>query len=261
MAAETQYTANTGIVQISTANSNLDGTGTIGNLITGASNGTLIKTVSIKALVSTTFGMIRFFVYNGTITKLIKEVNIPAITKSYRNPSFEITIPLDYFLGSRNILKVSTEKAETFNIIAEGLDWVYYTTSVRPESAKYTANTGLVAISTANPNLDGTGTIGNVLIADANGTIIQSVIVKSQVSTNPGMVRIYIYNGDKYPYLLTEVPIPSVTKSGTAHSFSHRIDFGGLDFALQSEFILKASTENAQAFNVIAEGLDWEYPA
>jgi hypothetical protein len=53
MAAETQYTANTGMVKISTANSNLDGSGTLGTVLTGASNGTLIKTVTVKATSNT----------------------------------------------------------------------------------------------------------------------------------------------------------------------------------------------------------------
>ncbi len=86
MAAETQFTANTGFAVIDTANTNLDGTGTIGSVITGASNGTLIKTITVKALDNTTNGMVRLFIYNGTNKRLISEIEIPPVTRfGYRS--------------------------------------------------------------------------------------------------------------------------------------------------------------------------------
>ena len=64
MAEETQYVANTGMQTISTANSNLDGTGTLSSaILTGSANGTLIKTVTVKAQVTTTQGMVRLYIY------------------------------------------------------------------------------------------------------------------------------------------------------------------------------------------------------
>ncbi len=59
MAEEIQYTANTGMVTISSANSNLDGSGDIYKVLVGAANGTVIKTVTIKAITSTKKGMVR----------------------------------------------------------------------------------------------------------------------------------------------------------------------------------------------------------
>ena len=262
MAQETQYTANTGMVRISVGNTNLDGsTGTYYTLITGASNGTLIKTLKLKAMGNTTHGMIRFFVYDGTNTKLLAEVDVPAITRSSRDQSFELTLPFDYHLASGSIIKVTTLNSETFNVFAEGLDWTYYG-SIRPESTKYAANTGMATISTANSNIDGsTGTYYTILTAANNGTVLQSITIKAQVTTTPGMIRFFINDGGGNTNLLTEVFVPAVVKSGTAHSFSSRIDFGGKDFALKSGWSLKASTENGETFNVIAEGLDWAYPA
>lgn len=259
MAAETQYTANTGLVAISTANTNLDGTGTLGTVLTAASNGTLVKSVTIKAQGNTTQGMVRLFVTGGGSTNLISEIEIPAVTKSSVDPSFEIHMPINYALKSGYVLKAATNNAETFNVIGEGLDWVYYTTSVRPESTKYTANTGMVQIATANSNLDGSGTLGSVLTAASNGTLIQTVQVKAIVNTTAGMVRLYIYNGTTN-FLFTELRVSAVTKSATANSFSHPLFFIN-DFALQSGYLLKASTQNAETFNVIAEGADWTYPA
>lgn len=112
MAAETQYTANTGMVIISSGNPLLNGGGALGTVLTGASNGTLIKTVSIKAQGTTTHGMVRLFIYDGTNTKLISEVEIPAVTRTVTDPAFEISIPMDYSLKSGWSLKASTEQNE-----------------------------------------------------------------------------------------------------------------------------------------------------
>jgi hypothetical protein len=260
MAAETQYTANTAIAQLTTGNSYMDGTEAV-TVLTAASNGTLIKTVTIKATGNTTEGMVRLFAYEGSITKLIAEVKVPIITRDSRNKAFEVILPLNLMLEADGILKATTANSETFNVIAEGLDWVYYTTSVRPESTNYTANTGFTTIATANTYTDGKGDMEQVIAATSSGTQIQSINIKSQVSTTPGMIRLYLYTGSGDKRLFLEIAVPYVTKSATAHSFSHRIDFGGRGFALKSGWSLWASTANSESFNVIAEGLNWEYPA
>ncbi len=257
MAAETQYTANTGMVTISTANPNLNGTGTLGTVITAASNGTLIKTVTVKAITNTTQGMVRLFIFDGLKTKLIEEIEIPAVTKSATDPAFETTVHLYFRLKSGWLLKASTEKAESFNVIAEAQDWAYYAASVRSDTTKYTAYNSACNISTANSNLDGSGTLGTALVS--SGCNLQSVTIKAIVNTTAGMVRLFLYDGSNNK-LLTEVPVPAVTKSATAHAFSHKIVFEN-GFALESGWRLKASTQNAESFNVIAESLDWTYPA
>ncbi|MEK6616874.1 MAG: hypothetical protein AABZ32_12350 [Bacteroidota bacterium] len=76
MAAETQYTANTGMAVISTANGETDGSGTLGTVLTSpasGASGTLVKTVTIKAQGNTTHGMVRLFVYDGDTTRLDRE--------------------------------------------------------------------------------------------------------------------------------------------------------------------------------------------
>lgn len=263
MAAETQYTANTGMTTISTANANLDGTGTLGTVLTAAANGTLIKSVTIKAQVSTTQGMVRLFIYDGTNTRLVEEIEIPAVTKAAPDHSFEITIQCNFRLKSGYALKASTQNAEAFNVIAQGADWGYYATSVRPESTNYTANTGVVQVSAANSNLDGTGTLGTVLTASASGSgwkgcRIESVTIKATVNTTPGMVRLYIYDGTNTK-LLTEIEVQAITKSSVVSSFSRTINL--FKFELQPGYALKASTQNAENFVITAEGLDWKYPA
>ena len=118
--------AKTGMALISVANSNLDGTGTIVNIITGASNGTLIDTITIKAIGNTTMGMIRLFITDGsTFTNLVGEINIPQKTVSSVDASFEKTIEVSFMLKSGWILAASTQNAESFQIIAEGLDTTF----------------------------------------------------------------------------------------------------------------------------------------
>ncbi|MBK9108643.1 MAG: hypothetical protein IPM92_09850 [Saprospiraceae bacterium] len=95
---ELKYIANTGFVTISTANSNLDGTGTTTLLLTAGNNGTLLKTLIIKAQTNTTQGMVRFFLKNASNNNynIILEVPIPIVTKSSRDCSFQVVIPINY---------------------------------------------------------------------------------------------------------------------------------------------------------------------
>ena len=75
MATSAQYasTVQTAQVQISTANTNRNGTGTLGTLITGASSGTRVDDIYMVATGTTTAGVIRLFMYDGTNTYLLSE--------------------------------------------------------------------------------------------------------------------------------------------------------------------------------------------
>src|ERR1700743_191257 len=76
MAEETQYTISTSYAVISTANSNRDGTGTLGTVLTAGANGTLIPSVVVKAQGNTTAGAIRLFIFDGTNTRLFTEISV-----------------------------------------------------------------------------------------------------------------------------------------------------------------------------------------
>lgn len=272
MAAETQYTANTGMVKISTANSNLDGTGTLGTVLTGAANGTLIKTVTIKATGNTSQGMVRLFIYDGANNRMLLEVNIPTMTAASTEPAFETNINLNYVLKSGYILKASTQVANNFNIIAEGLDYAYYASSVRPESTNYTANTGVGFANTANTALDGSGTVAtdifNVLTAGASGSgwkgcCVNSINIKATGSVSAGMVRVFIQNtgtGSSNTFLLTEVFIPYVTPSATFKSLARQIVFPN-KLQIQAGFKILVTTQNSESFAVVTDAMDWKYPA
>jgi hypothetical protein len=255
--------------QVSVANANLDGTtGTYSStIITGASSGTLLVRATIKSIVTCSEGMIRFFVTGGGTTRMIHEEHVYATKPSADQPAFERTIDLNFPLQSGYTLKCSTQVGETFNIIVQGLDWAYFTAAVRPDSQQFVANTGINGVSTANTNLDGTGTIATILTAGSSSTykgcLIENVTITATAfatgsTTTPGMVRLFIYDGSSVTRLLTEVEIPAVTQSGTQPTFSRKIP---LNFYLQAGWSLKASTEKGDTFAIAAEGKDWKYPA
>jgi hypothetical protein len=264
MAEETQYLAKTGMVVMTAANTNLDGSGTLYTVYTAASNGTYIKNVYIKAQGNTTEGMIRLFLNDGAQGNyLLAEINVPAITKSGTNPTFEAVVPLNISLKSTYLLKASTQNAETFNVIGEVCNWAYYSTSVRADTTQYTGQFGRCSISTANSNLDGTGTLGTAYTAGSFptylGSSIRTITINSTVTVTSGMVRLFISDGTN-KRLITEIPVPNTTKSGIDEAFEYTIDFLN-DFDLQSGYSILASTENAENFRVTVEGMDFNYKA
>ena len=84
MATSAQYAATpaTAMVQIATANTNRDGTGTLGTLITAPAAGTRVDDIQITAAGTTTAGVVRMFLYDGTNTRLIMEVGLRSAAPS-----------------------------------------------------------------------------------------------------------------------------------------------------------------------------------
>ena len=111
--------------QVSVANTALDGTGTIVTIATAGANGSLLQLIRIKAIVTTTVGMIRLFINDGTNTRLYKEIKVTAATPSVTVESFEAEYqpsePLVLQTGWS--LRASTHNAETFNILITGGDY------------------------------------------------------------------------------------------------------------------------------------------
>lgn len=129
-AANYASTPKCGIGQISTANTNRDGTGTIGTVFTAGASGSRIDAIDIKAIATTTAGMIRLFIHDGTNARLLTEIPVLAATPSATVPAWEVQLNtnsmsqvLPIVLPTGYSLRASTEKAETFNIIAFGGDF------------------------------------------------------------------------------------------------------------------------------------------
>jgi hypothetical protein len=133
MATTAQFTAQPtiDISQVSTANTNRDGTGTIVTVATGPSTtaaagvGERINRVTIHATGTTTAGVIRFYISldSGTTNRLICERLVTAITPSTSVAAFrtEVGELVGLILpgGGAAMLRASTNNAETFNIMVE----------------------------------------------------------------------------------------------------------------------------------------------
>lgn len=113
------------VAQISTANTNRDGTGTLGTLLTGAASGTIIHKIEIESTGTVTAGVIRLFLdLSGTI-RLLQEILVPATTPSTSSAAWRYVLtyqfPNTLILPSNSwILKASTHNAEAFNIFVHG---------------------------------------------------------------------------------------------------------------------------------------------
>ena len=107
---------------ISTANTNRDGSGDLGNVITGATDGTRIDRITVKARVTTTAGAVRLFVCTGEIYYFLDEVIVTAITVGASTASFAQTLYYDrgLILPYNYLIKASTHNAETFDVTAFG---------------------------------------------------------------------------------------------------------------------------------------------
>lgn len=128
--------------------------------------------------------------------------------------------------------------------------------------AQYAAvpKVGVGQISTANTNRDGTGTIGTVFTAGANGSRIDMIDLQATGTTTAGMIRLFVHNGTN-AFLLGEVPVLANTPSGTVPAWTAQLNANTmtqlLPIVLPTGWSLRASTHNAEEFNVIAFGGDF----
>jgi len=264
-------TANTGIANVNTANSNLDGSGTLATVVTAGQLGATVKSVIIKATGPVTSGMVRLFVQkaNPTVTILYKEVQIP-VTPVLQNtptpapvlPVYEVTLMGDLKLQSGDALVASTQIGDSFNIIAETLNWEYPST-LPTDCCNYKqveAITGLSVVSVANPNLSGSGTIATAFTAPAsNGTLVKTITIKALGSTSiNGMIRLFITDDGGSPWsLMREIQVPQTTQSAYQPSWKQVVD---LHYHLNAGYLLGVSTQNGESFGITIEGESWSYP-
>lgn len=114
-----------GIAEISVANTNRDGTGDMVVVATGTEAGKVIELIRVVAIVTTTAGMIRLFLNDGSTKYLYKELPVAVVVASATVPAFEkefvptggsLTLPEGW------TLEAATEKNEAFKVFAFGGD-------------------------------------------------------------------------------------------------------------------------------------------
>lgn len=109
---------------------------------------------------------------------------------------------------------------------------------------------GVAQVSTANTTLTGAGTLVTVYTAGATGSRIDSLLVQATGTTTAGMVRLFISDGTTNHRLIMELPVVAITPAATLPAWSATVNFPkGL--VLQATWLLKASTHNAETFNII----------
>ena len=121
--------------------------------------------------------------------------------------------------------------------------------------------TGHVAISTANANRDGTGTVGTLTTAAAStaggaGAKVRTIMAKATGTTTAGMLRFFRHDGTNF-FLLREIPVTAITPSGTVPAWqiptSEGADINGqltVDWDLKPGDSIRCSTHNAETFHV-----------
>jgi hypothetical protein len=119
MATAAQYasTVRTAQAQVSVANTARNGTGTIVTVFTAGASGSRIDDIYITATGTTTAGVVRLFLNDGTNTYLFDEILVTATTPSTTVSVFQaVLLNQAIVLASGWSLRASTNNAETFNI-------------------------------------------------------------------------------------------------------------------------------------------------
>jgi hypothetical protein len=120
MSTSAQYasTVQTAQGQLTVANTNRNGTGTLVSIITGATNGTRVDDIYIVAAGTTTAGVVRLFISDGTNIRLWQEILVSAVTPSTTVQVWSYTLLNQaLLLKSGWSLQAATNNAETFNVI------------------------------------------------------------------------------------------------------------------------------------------------
>lgn len=114
-----------GMAEVSAANANLDGTGTIVSIGDGGVEGVRLDIFEARAIVATTAGMLRLFLSmdSGVTWELWMEIPVLAVTPGAAVEAFEaevvFTKPLN-LPDSTWELGVATENAEAQNVFIRG---------------------------------------------------------------------------------------------------------------------------------------------
>lgn len=125
-----------------------------------------------------------------------------------------------------------------------------------------TPRVAIGALSAANTNRDGTGTLVTVFTAGASGSRVDSIVIQATATTTAGMVRLYLHDGTD-ARLYDEVPVIAVTPGASAPAWSVALgnnaplSTGRYPLMLPTGFSLRAAPHNAEAFLVHAMGGDF----
>lgn len=113
--------------QVTTAEASRTAPTNVVTVYTSGASGSRIESIEITATGTTTAGMIRIFLYDGSSYRLLIEQPVTAVTPSATVPTFYVPLifgdlkPL--ILKNGWSIRCTTEKTETFNITIIGGDF------------------------------------------------------------------------------------------------------------------------------------------
>lgn len=113
------------------------------------------------------------------------------------------------------------------------------------------------AVSTANTNRDGTGTIATIGTAGASGTKVERIVVKCTADAADGVVILWLYDGSTY-WMFDEFDTGDPAAGSTTVA-SFREERAYADLVLPSGWSLRAQNTvalTAGTFSVLAFGAD-----
>lgn len=105
------------------ANPARDGSGTLVDIATAEGEGLKIDEIVVQAIVTTTAGMVRLFIYDdvSNTVRLFDEVDVDAVTVAASTPAFRAVRYYDNLaLEPGQALRASTHNAEGFVVHALG---------------------------------------------------------------------------------------------------------------------------------------------
>lgn len=112
------------------------------------------------------------------------------------------------------------------------------------------------AVSAANTNRDGSGTIVSIATGSAAGFKVQEVVAQATVTTTAGMIRLFISTDSGSTWdLFDEMPVGAVTVAASTPAYRFAKNYQNLVLTGTTNR-LGASTHNAEAFEVYALGAD-----
>jgi hypothetical protein len=107
------------------------------------------------------------------------------------------------------------------------------------------------AVSTANVNRDGSGTIAEILSGSSHGTRIDYITVYAINDTTTGMIRLFVYDSSAWR-LIKEVAVPATTAAATEINWNAVVKMPALYIGHNQK--LGVSTHKAESFHVAAMG-------
>lgn len=113
--------------ELSVANTNRDGTGTVVDVFEATAFGSRPRAIKIVAKSTTTAGLVNLFIHNGTAWKFWTQVVVVAKVPSATVTAFEAYVDpdelelLDLQTGWK--IGAAPTQSETFNVIATGMDY------------------------------------------------------------------------------------------------------------------------------------------